>query len=104
MGLVLVEAERQKSLAKFAGDRIVFSSTGVRGAQTASLSTAVYGSDDSKPVGALAISGPINRFTLPVKRGVFRRLAETADALSVVLGGDSSLIGRPPRLVNQHKS
>ena len=104
IGLVLVEADRQKSLAKFAGDRIVFSSTGVRGAQTASLATAVYGSDDGKPVGALAISGPINRFTLPVKRSGFRRLAETADALSVVLGCDPSLIGRAPRLVNEHKS
>jgi DNA-binding IclR family transcriptional regulator len=103
MGLVLVEAERQKALAKFARERIVFSSTGVRAAQTASLATAVYGSDGSTPVGALAISGPINRFTLPVKRGVFRRLAKTADALSVVLGCDPALIGRTPRLVNEYK-
>ena len=54
-------------------------------------------------VGALAISGPINRFTLPVKRGIYRRLAKTADALSVVLGCDPALTGRTPRLVNEYK-
>ncbi len=102
MGLVLSEADRQERLAKYAGERIVFSSTGVRGAQTASLATAVYDSEGAI-AGALAISGPINRFTLQAKRKVYPKLAEAADELSAVLGCASALTRRPARLVNQHK-
>ena len=102
MGLVLSEADRKKGLVKYSHERIVFSSSGVRGAQTASLATGVYGSD-GKAVGAVAVSGPVNRFTLAVKRQVFLRLAESADRLSVILGWDPALAGRPARLVNQHK-
>jgi DNA-binding IclR family transcriptional regulator len=99
MGLVLSEADRQK---KYSGERIVFSTAGIRGAQTASLATAVHGSE-GKLVGALAISGPVNRFTLPIKRQVFRVLAEAADRLSLVLGCDNDLAGRTARLINQNK-
>lgn len=65
--------------------RIVFRTSGVRDTQTASLSTPVFG-DRGRLVGALTITGPINRFDDSEAEKVTPHLLTAAGKLSRVLG------------------
>ena len=82
-GLVLqtFEASGMQTQTK----KLVYRTAGIRDAQTASLSTPVFG-DKGQLVGALTVTGPIGRFDVPETNRMTPQLLATANKLSRVLG------------------
>jgi len=68
--------------------RLVFQTSGVRDSQTASVSTPVFG-DKGQLVGALTVTGPIDRFEASDLDKMKQNLVTAAGKLSRVLGGRS---------------
>ncbi len=65
--------------------KLVFRTSGVRDAQTASISTPVFG-DKGRLVGALTVTGPVNRFETAASDKMAPHLLAAAGKLSRVLG------------------
>ncbi|MBJ3775638.1 IclR family transcriptional regulator [Acuticoccus mangrovi] len=99
MGMILSGADEGQDNSV----RTVFSSAGVRNAQTASMATAVLTAGGGC-AGAIALTGPVNRFTVKEKKRLLPLLSEAADRLSTMLGGPRERLGRRPRLVDAQSS
>jgi DNA-binding IclR family transcriptional regulator len=65
--------------------KLVFRTSGVRDSQTASISTPVFG-DKGRLVGALTVTGPVNRFEVSASDKMVSHLLTAAGKLSRVLG------------------
>lgn len=65
--------------------KLVFRTSGVRDSQTASISTPVFG-DKGRLVGALTVTGPVNRFEVSASDKMVSHLLTEAGKLSRVLG------------------
>jgi DNA-binding IclR family transcriptional regulator len=73
-------------------ERPVFSTAGIHDRQSASISTPVFGLD-GHIVGALTVSGPIERFNSLQRKKSAARLVAAADRLSQVLGAADAVRG-----------
>lgn len=80
------------------GRILVYASSGVYDAQTASVSTAVFAAG---PVlaGALTVSGPVGRFGTAHVRDIAAQVAQAARGLSGVLGAPSDAPPGAPRII-----
>jgi DNA-binding IclR family transcriptional regulator len=65
--------------------KLIFQTSGIRDAQTASLSTPVFG-DGGKLVGALTVTGPTDRFNASDTTKMGQNLTTAAGKLSRILG------------------
>lgn len=77
---------------------LVYASSGVFNVLTASISTAVFGMDRAL-VGALTVSGPVQRFGRADIKAMARSLARAAHELSLVLGAPLPKDIAEPRIV-----
>ena len=77
----------------------VFVSSGVYDAVTASLSTAVFGHDGAL-VGAMTVSGPVERIRRADLKALASRLIDASHRLSLVLGAPLPREVDTPRIIS----
>jgi DNA-binding IclR family transcriptional regulator len=77
----------------------VFVSSGVYDAVTASLSTAVFGHDGAL-VGAISVSGPVERIRRADLHALASRLTDASHELSLVLGAPLPREVGAPRIIS----